>query len=267
MSGHQDLERPQGRPDRRGRLGSRGGDGDFILLLHSDDRLCPGALGRLAAAAAARPHVQIWTGGARIFRTLPDNREVTVRRMMGRDVTRLSLENVCDNIPLLSARFCHRSVFDEIGNFDPKFSESSDREFLLRAAMAGLREASLDVMVSELRLHEGSRTIHYRRDGVPPYLAEHIQIADMLSKRATSTASPGDLQNWRARKATAVRPSMLRRALEGGRGPAAGSRVDGPTLVLPDCHRARGPATALRRYIRRLKQCHLFAPVQEIGSR
>ena len=112
--------------------------------------------------------------------------------MMGRDVTRLSLENVCDNIPLLSARFCHRSVFDEIGNFDPKFSESSDREFLLRAAMAGLREASLDVMVSELRLHEGSRTIHYRRDGVPPYLAEHIQIADMLSKRGDIDGQTGD---------------------------------------------------------------------------
>ena len=145
-------------PTAAAALGVEAATGDFILLLHSDDRLCPGALGRLAAAAAARPHVQIWTGGARIFRTLPDNREVTVRRMMGRDVTRLSLENVCDNIPLLSARFCHRSVFDEIGNFDPKFSESSDREFLLRAAMAGLREASLDVMVSELRLHEGSRT-------------------------------------------------------------------------------------------------------------
>ena len=188
-------------PTAAAALGVEAATGDFILLLHSDDRLCPGALGRLAAAAAARPHVQIWTGGARIFRTLPDNREVTVRRMMGRDVTRLSLENVCDNIPLLSARFCHRSVFDEIGNFDPKFSESSDREFLLRAAMAGLREASLDVMVSELRLHEGSRTIHYRRDGVPPYLAEHIQIADLLSmRRDIDGQTRRFLQNWRARE-------------------------------------------------------------------
>ena len=256
-------------PTAAAALGVEAATGDFILLLHSDDRLCPGALGRLAAAAAARPHVQIWTGGARIFRTLPDNREVTVRRMMGRDVTRLSLENVCDNIPLLSARFCHRSVFDEIGNFDPKFSESSDREFLLRAAMAGLREASLDVMVSELRLHEGSRTIHNRRDGVPPYLAEHIQIADLLSmRRDIDGQTRRFLQNWRAReKLRLFVSSMPRRTLEGGRGPAAGGRADGSALVLPDRHRARGPATALRAVrFRRLKRCRLFAPVQEIGS-
>jgi hypothetical protein len=155
----------------------------------------------LVVDATARPDVRIWTGGARIFRTLPDESEVTVRRMIGRDMTRLSLENVCDDIPLLSARFCHRSVFAEIGNFDPRFPESSDREFLLRAAMSGVKEASLDVMVSEMRLHNGSRTIHHRRDGVPPYLMEHIRIADMLSTRAgVDDRTQRFLRNWRARE-------------------------------------------------------------------
>jgi glycosyltransferase involved in cell wall biosynthesis len=182
-------------------LGVEAATGDFILLLHSDDRLCQGALSRLAQAAAMRPDVRIWTGGARIFRTLADRREETVRRVIGRHMTRLSLENVCDDIPLLSARFCHRSVFAEIGNFDPRFSESSDREFLLRAAMSGVTEASLDVMVSEMRLHEGSRTIHHRRDGVPPYLVEHIAIADMLSMRTDIDGQTRRfLQNWRARE-------------------------------------------------------------------
>jgi glycosyltransferase involved in cell wall biosynthesis len=182
-------------------LGVEAATGDFILFLHSDDRLYPGALARLAVAAAARPEVRIWTGGARIFRTLADGREVTVRRLVGRHMTRLSLDNVCDNIPLLSARFCHRSVFSQIGNFDPRFSESSDREFLLRAAVAGVTEASLDVMASEMRLHEGSRTIHHRRDGVPPYLVEHIAIAEMLSGRPDiDPYTRRFLRNWRARE-------------------------------------------------------------------
>ena len=63
--------------------------GDFILFLHSDDRLCPGALARFAAAATERTDVKVWSGGARIFGTLPDGREITVRRMADRDSTRL----------------------------------------------------------------------------------------------------------------------------------------------------------------------------------
>src|SRR5262249_45671958 len=167
-------------PTAAAALGVEAATGDFVLLLHSDDRLCRGALTRLVVDAAARPDVQIWTGGARIFRTLPGRGEATVRRMVGRDMTRLSLENVCDDIPLLSARFCHRSVFAEIGNFDPRFPESSDREFLLRAAMSGVKEASLDVMVSEMRQHNGSRAIHHRRDGGPPHLIEDNRIAGMV---------------------------------------------------------------------------------------
>ena len=182
-------------------LGVETATGDFILFLHSDDRLGPGALARLAVDAAARPDVKIWTGGARIFRTLPDGGEATVRWIVDRDLTRLSLENICDVIPLLTARFCHRSVFTEIGNFDPRFSESSDREFLLRAVIAGVPEAWLDIMVSEMRMHEGSRTIHRRRDWIPPYLVEHAAIADMWCVRPDlDRRTRRFLWNWRARE-------------------------------------------------------------------
>jgi glycosyltransferase involved in cell wall biosynthesis len=164
-------------------IGVEAASGDFILFLHSDDRLCPGVLARLAERAAARPDVKIWTGGTRIFYTAPHGNELTARWITDRDLTRLSLENICDATPLLSARFCRRSVFAEIGNFDPKFSESSDREILLRAIIAGIPEAALDVMASEMRMHEGSRTLHGRRGAVPPYLLEHVAIADMWRGR------------------------------------------------------------------------------------
>lgn len=182
-------------------LGVEASTGDFILLVHSDDRIRAGVLAKLASEAAARPDVKIWTGGAQIFCTLPDGEELVVRRMVGEDMTRLSLENVCDDTPLLSARFCHRSVFSQIGNFDPMFSESSDREFLLRAAIAGVREGSLNVVVSEMRMHQDSRTMHLRNGATPPYLEEHARIADHWLVR---TDIPDDvrrfLRNWRARE-------------------------------------------------------------------
>jgi glycosyltransferase involved in cell wall biosynthesis len=182
-------------------LGVAAATGDFILLLHSDDRLCPGALARLTTEATARPEVMIWTGGARIFCTFPDGREATVRRMLDRDATILSLENVCDVVPLLSARFCNRAVFSQIGNFDANFSECSDREFLLRAVIAGVSEASLDIMVSEIRMHEGSRTMHHRSSWVPPYLVEHTRMAEMWCARpGVDRGTRRFLRNWRARE-------------------------------------------------------------------
>ena len=175
--------------------------GDFILFLHSDDRLGPDALARLAACAAARPEVKIWTGYARIFQTVPDGTEQTMRWLVDREATRLSLGNICDDIPLLSARFCCHSVFASVGNFDPAFSESSDREFLLRALIAGTPEAPLDVLVSELRYHEGSRTIHSRPGWVPPYFAEHIAMADdWLGRPGIGSDARRFLRNWRARE-------------------------------------------------------------------
>jgi glycosyltransferase involved in cell wall biosynthesis len=175
--------------------------GDFILLLNSDDRLAPDAFNRLAVCAEARPDVRIWTGGVRIFRVLADGSEDTVRLLLSRDLTDMSLANVCDDIPLLTARFCHRSVYADIGNFDPAYSECSDREFLFRAIMAGITDAPLDVLVSELRLHGGSRTIHRRRGWVPPYLAEHLRIAEAWLKRADlATGVSRFLRNWRARE-------------------------------------------------------------------
>jgi glycosyltransferase involved in cell wall biosynthesis len=175
--------------------------GDFILFLHSDDRVDPAAFGCLVECATARPEVKIWTGAARIFRTGNDGSEATVRWLIDRETTRLSIENVCDDIPLLTARFCHRSVYAEVGNFDPEFSESSDREFLLRVLMAGIVEAPLGVMVSEMRQHDGSRTIHSRAAWVPPYFIEHVRLAGAwLTRSGLSRGQQRFLRNWRARE-------------------------------------------------------------------
>ena len=175
--------------------------GDFILFVHSDDRFCPEALGQLAVRSSARPDVRIWTGSARIFCKRPDGEELIVRRMVGEEMTRLSLENICDDTPLLSARFCHRSVFSQIGNFDPDFSESSDREFLLRAAIAGVPEASLGADVSEMRMHRESRTIRLQNGSLPPYLEEHVRIASgWLGHAELSAGVRRFLRNWRARE-------------------------------------------------------------------
>jgi glycosyltransferase involved in cell wall biosynthesis len=181
-------------------LGVDAASGDFIIQLNSDDRLAPKALDRLVECAAMRPDIRIWTGELRVFCQGHDGAEVTIRYIAGAEATAFTLENLMDDLPLLTARFCHRSVFAEIGNFDTNFSESNDREFLIRAYMHGVREAPLGVLVSEMRQHEQSHTMMLRRDVVPPYLNDHLRIADKWLAADLPPALRRKFLAWRARE-------------------------------------------------------------------
>ncbi|MEA2989659.1 MAG: hypothetical protein QOG83_2370 [Alphaproteobacteria bacterium] len=174
---------------------------DFYIELNSDDRLVPGCFARLAERVRARPDILIWTGGTRVFMTGNDGREVELRRLQSASDTALTLPNVLDDLPLVHARFFHRSVFDRIGYFSPQFEQCSDREFMIRAVMAGIPEAPLDHMVSEFRVHEGSQTTRSTRGRVPAYMAEHCRVADSwLARRDLPPGRRRSFANWRARE-------------------------------------------------------------------
>lgn len=184
------------------KLGLDAATGEFIFWLNSDDRIVPGSIACLLRYAAKKPSIRIWTGGARVFKAASDGTDKTVRLVTGRAMTAMNLGNVLDDLPLVTSRFIHRSVIAEIGNFDPTFSESSDREFMLRAVIDRIPEDYLGMVISELRMHEGSRTIHRKKNWVPPYLAEHLRLADSWLTRPD--LPPGvvrSLRNWRAREA------------------------------------------------------------------
>jgi len=175
--------------------------GDFLLELNSDDRLVAGCIERLRLAVQKSPSIRVWSGGVRVFAQDAAGRESVVRDVITRAETVLTLANVLDDLPLLNARFIHRTVFEQVGNLDPRFPFSSDREFLIRVAFAGVAEADLGTMVQELREHSESLTINRRRRWVPPYLAEHIEIADFwLGQAWLAPDRRRAFRNWRARE-------------------------------------------------------------------
>ncbi len=175
--------------------------GDFVFLLNSDDRLVTGALDALQRAAAVRPEIDIWTGGTRLFRAGARGEEVSVRVLSSPSVIAATLSNVMDDLPLLNARFIRRTVYDRVGNMDLAFPASSDREFMIRVAMAGVREAPLGVMVSEMRIHEGSQTLYLQARSVPSYIAEHIRLADRIRAKGNVPAVlRTEMTRWRARE-------------------------------------------------------------------
>jgi GT2 family glycosyltransferase len=174
--------------------------GDFILLLNSDDRLLPGSLEALAYLAAARPDIEVWTGGARIFED-SEAGERTVRIIDDRATTALTLANALDDLPLLTARFVRRAVYERLGLFDEGCPTSSDREFAIRIVLAGVKEAPLGVRVSDLRQHAGSTTIRNPGNQVPPYLAENITIARRyMAKSGIAGDVRTAFRDWHARE-------------------------------------------------------------------
>lgn len=182
-------------------VGTAAASGKFIIMLSSDDRLVSGAIKALETAVAARPEIEVWTGGTRIFAHRADGQERSVRIVDHPSMTALTLKNVLDDLPLMTARFVHRAVFERIGSLDVSFSACSDREFALRMALSSVREASLGVCVSELRIHEGSATLRKPGRFVPRYLDEHVEIAWRgITDRDVAFEARATLRYWHARE-------------------------------------------------------------------
>lgn len=182
-------------------LGYAAATGDFIIELNSDDRLAAGSLARLAECTRAHPDIRIWTGGLRIFRTGPDGNEKTLRLVVGRSMTELNFRNVLDDLPLCNTRFFHRSAIEELGGINTDFPDSSDRELALHALLARIPEDYLGIVVGEMRAHEGSRTLHHGTASIPPYIAEHMRMADLwLARPDIPSVDRAELKSWRARE-------------------------------------------------------------------
>jgi GT2 family glycosyltransferase len=175
--------------------------GDFIFMLNSDDLMLPGAINAILRSASERPDVEAWTGGTLIFTLAKDGRKRTVRTLDDPAVTALTLTNILDDLPLMTARFVRRSVYARVGPLDERFSACSDREFALRMVLAGVHEEPLGVRVSELRMHDDSETIRNPSRKVPAYLQEHLAIA---WGRMLDPTTPIDVRNalrdWHARE-------------------------------------------------------------------
>jgi glycosyltransferase involved in cell wall biosynthesis len=175
--------------------------GDFVFFLNSDDRLAENAIAAFAGAALGSPQVEVWTGQTRLFSNAADDRETTLRHVADRASTALTLTNVLDDIPLLTARFVRRDVYDRFCGLNERFHACSDREFMIRLALAGAAEAPLNVPVSELRLHEDSSTIRLPQTRIPQYLACHVELARRwMAEPSISSQQRAIFRNWHARE-------------------------------------------------------------------
>lgn len=176
--------------------------GEFLIPLNSDDLFVPGSLAAFMQASAARPHIDVWTGGTRLFEQLADGQQRSLRIVDDPAATALTLENVLQDLPLMTARFIHRRVYERLGLYDERYALCGDREFALRMALAGVKEAPLGIRLSELRIHDEALTHRRKGRSVPPYLPAHLGLArQMLERPDLPRAARKALQDWHGQEA------------------------------------------------------------------
>ena len=183
-------------------LGLRLAKADFLIQLNSDDRLVRGSFRQLALQAHAMPEVEIWSGGTRLFQFHEGGEERLLRVLASPAVTSLTVPNILDDLPQLSARFVRQEVFQKIGVQSPQFEDCNDRELLLRAIFAGIVEAPLQCMVSEVLVHPQSHSMGGDGKRVAAYLSAHLVLADYWLERGDllPPRALGQIRNWRARE-------------------------------------------------------------------
>jgi hypothetical protein len=80
------------------------------------------------------------------------------------------------NAPVPNGWFFRKSLFENIGNFNPNFRLVADREFLIRVALADIRPVPVARVLYRYRLHEGSATFHAEDSRHPVYGLRRMDV-------------------------------------------------------------------------------------------
>jgi glycosyltransferase involved in cell wall biosynthesis len=172
--------------------------GDVVSILNSDDVYADGALQSCARILAAAPSVPVLSGGCQIFRMSSRGTAVEMHRYQNPNRYRLSLQNATVGLPIINSRFFRRSLFDKVGRFDLAYAVASDREFLVRAALSGIRDVSTPEIFYRYCWHAGSMTMNAGNRSLLKGLDEGLQMIQKIQKsRSLRLDDEKTLQKWR----------------------------------------------------------------------
>jgi glycosyltransferase involved in cell wall biosynthesis len=171
--------------------------GDFISFLNSDDVFAPGAFKSCAKIVSGSPSVPVVSGGCQIYQTGRFGHEVEMHRYQDPKRYRLSLRNATVGLPIINSRFFRRSLFDKLGCFDLAYAVASDREFLIRASLAGITDVCTSEIYYRYCWHPGSLTMNAGNRSMLRGLEDGL---DMIRRtRASGSIGSADgetLQEW-----------------------------------------------------------------------
>ena len=101
-------------------------------------------------------------------------------RMCDEERLRFTLENLTLGEPTPNACFYRRRIFERFGVFDLEYKVATDRDFLVRVALTGVRHAAIGSVGYWYRAYGGSLTIRKSGGGNREAAREFLAIARKL---------------------------------------------------------------------------------------
>ena len=167
--------------------------GDWLLFLQGDDWLPEGTIKAFREAVSAHPDADLLCGQAEAVR-FADVAWVPVWTVRNAKARELNVANVALGEPMINARLIRKSLFHKLNGFSGEFALASDRDFLIRAAMAGALQSEVNTMTYRYRWHGGSSTMTDDDRLSARLLRENLEIAS----RHLSSANGADANALRA---------------------------------------------------------------------
>lgn len=137
--------------------GLRLASGEIIGLLNTDDWYPTGAFETVANTFAQNQRIAAIVGSAQIYAL--GNETASAIRQIPEIQSQGFWYRVIEGHPVTNAWFFRTEVFSRVGAMDPSYRFAADREFLIRAAIAGVRPLPISKPLYCYRQHPGSATI------------------------------------------------------------------------------------------------------------
>lgn len=233
-------------------IGIREASGTVIGHLNSDDLLPAGALDAVLTAFEQNPDAESVRGVAR-YTVLDETRGAVEDAHLNADYPpTLTLADIVDGHLSINAMFIRAEAYRRIGLYDETLPLAADREWLLRAWLAGLRIHQIASHTYLYRRHGQSLTLDPARANAQRLRREALDIAGRyLGRRDLPPAARAACLRWHAKNAFMLSAGLLGVAQSAGE----------PIAVLGRCFAVDGlwplrlmhqlPALAARRLARK----------------
>jgi glycosyltransferase involved in cell wall biosynthesis len=171
--------------------------GDYVVLLNGDDIFAPDTFNKVAAAAYSQPDVI--STGALVIGKNKHGQEIVLGRYTEQDDLELTLQCILFKLPIINARFFHRSLLNKMGKFKTKCEDGSyyvanDREFMAKLALARASNVIIPEPCYRYYAHAGSIT--FSNKYIMKVSNEHIALAQTLLNETLSDQDKKIIEQW-----------------------------------------------------------------------
>jgi len=170
--------------------------GEWILFLQGDDWLPTGAIAAYRRAITENPSAEMICGDCEAVRNMSGEWK-SIWSVADPISKKLTIQNIALGEPMINARLIRRDVFFKLGGFSLEYTLASDRDFLLRATEAGVRQKEIQVPTYKYRWHTGSSTMTEGNSLSEKLRRENLLIAQR-HQELLSGSDKNAIRNWRA---------------------------------------------------------------------